>query len=766
MALAALLGLAGYVLGTGSAGAGPADASSDSPDSSTLGEVIVTAQRRTEDVKEVPTSISVLGGAALENSHIESLEDISRAVPGLSFGAGGGPGLDNIEMRGVSSSAGSATVGIYLDDVPITVTNLYNGAVEPRLFDLDRVEVLRGPQGTLYGASSMGGAIRFISNQPDLTTFGGSVSSQVSGTRHGGVNYDEQGVLNVPIVEGQAAARIGVDFGEDSGYINNYTLADQLARKGTNDDKWTVLRVSGKDKVDDTLTITPAFFGEWEKTGDTSVFFPNFGLYLQQKEVQEPSVDNIAIGSLTVAKQWEWAQLTSISSYFQQQFNRTEDGTYYNSEYLGSIIDSDPPNGIMNQGYQIGLLPGPVYTRVRTSVLSQEFRLASAPSTDAPLSWVGGLFFSDYRVHRLFNAYIDNFNQTFENIYGIPPQDAGVFAGATFPNNSVATDDTAEDEKQYAIFGDISYRITPSLKATAGLRYSYAPTIFNDFQGGYFSIGVPPVSQRAKFYATTPKFSLTYDATPDMTLYASASQGYRIGGSEIYVSPGLCAQDLANLGLSSAPQTFNSDSLWSYEAGLKGRFLDDTLSINLDAYFLQWSHIQQTVTLPICGYTITANVGDAHSYGPELEINYKPVRDLTLGLLTEYTHDALTSVTSSSVGASVGDHILNVPEWMATFRFDYSRPFADNVKGFVRADYDWTGPSNGAFSPTNPDFLQPSYSVLNASIGVNLHGYEISVFAKNLLDDKKIIQRPALLSVYEGYTLRPLTAGLSIKTQF
>ena len=763
LALAASMGSIVYALVAGPAGAATADVAAD--DSSNLGEVIVTAQRRSEDVKEVPTSISVLGGAALENSHIGGLEDISRAVPGLSFASGGGPGLDNIEMRGVSSTSGSATVGLYLDDVPITVTNLYNGAVEPRLFDMDRVEVLRGPQGTLYGASSMGGAIRFISNQPNLTTFGGTVSSQVSGTRHGGVNYDEQGALNVPLVEGTAAARIGVDFGQDSGYIDNYTLSDQLARSGTNDDRWTVLRLAVKVAPDDTLTITPAFYGEWEKTGDTSVFYPDFGLYKQQKEVQEPSVDHLLVGSLTVAKQWDWGQLTSISSYFQQQFNRTEDGTYYNSEYLGSIIDSDPPNDIQNQGYQIGLLPGPVYTRIKTSVVTQELRVASAPSSDSGLSWVGGLFYSDYKVHRLFNAYIDDFNQTFENIYGLAPEDAPVFAGATFPNNSVATDNTAEDEKQYAVFADVSYKFIQSLKGTAGLRYSYAPTIFNDFQGGYFSIGVPPVSQRAKFYATTPKFSLTYAATPDMTLYASASEGYRIGGSEIYISPSLCAQDLANLGLSSAPGTFNSDSLWSYEGGLKGRFFDDTLSIDVDGYYLQWKNIQQTVNLPICGYTITTNVGNAESYGPELEVNYKPVRDLTLGLSTEYTHDALTKVTSS-VGASVGDHILNVPEWMATFRVDYSRRLADDLKGFVRADYDWTGPSNGAFSPTNPDYSRPVYSVLNGSLGVNLHGYEISLFAKNLLDDKKIIQRPSLLFEPEAYTVRPFTAGLAIRTQF
>ncbi len=765
MASVVAMGLASCLLGAGTTSAGPAEDTSESA----LGEIIVTAQKRAEDAKEVPISISVLGGAALENLHIEGLEDISRAVPGLSFGAGGGPGLDNIEMRGVSSTAGSATVGMYLDDVPITVTNLYNGAVEPRLFDLDRVEVLRGPQGTLYGASSVGGAIRILSNQPDLTTFGGSVSSTLSGTRHGGVNYDVQGVLNAPVVEGRAAVRIGVDVGEDSGYIDNYTLSGQPASKGTNDDKWAVLRLAGKIAVDDSLTVTPAFFGQWEKIGDTSVFYPGFGLYEQQKEVREPSTDNLLLGSVTVAKQWAWGQFTSISSYFQQQFNRTEDGTYYNSSYLSYLLDTNPPpGGNATSGDPIGVLPGPVYTEVKTSVATQEFRVASAPSSDSGLSWVGGLFFSDYKVNRQFDAYINDFNQTFQSIYGTLPQ-ADTLApiyGATFPNNSVATDTTTEDEKQYAIFADVSYRLIPSLKATAGLRYSYAPTTFEDVQGGYFSIGVPAVSNHADFHATTPKFSLTYDATTDMTLYASAAQGYRIGGSEIYVSPSLCAQDLANLGLSSAPGSFNSDSLWSYETGLKGRFFDDTLSINLDGYYIRWNSIQQTVTLPICGYTITANVGNAEIYGPELEINYKPIPGLILGLSTEYTHDELTSVTSSSVGASVGEHLLNVPEWMATLRFDYSAPIADDIKAFVRADYDLTGRSNGTFNPTQPDYVRPEYSVLNASVGVNFRGFDISVFAKNLLDDKKIIQQPALLSLYEGYTLRPLTVGLNVKTKF
>src|ERR1700690_1687488 len=165
-----------------------------------LEETVVTAQKRSENLKEIPMAVSVLSGATLAESHIEGFEDITRAIPGVSFGAGGAPGLDNIEIRGVSSNSGSATVGVYLDEVSITEKNLFNGQVEPRLFDIDRVEVLRGPQGTLYGASSMGGTLRFISKQPVLDEFSGTFSSDLSGTTHGGLNYDEQAVVNLPVV--------------------------------------------------------------------------------------------------------------------------------------------------------------------------------------------------------------------------------------------------------------------------------------------------------------------------------------------------------------------------------------------------------------------------------------------------------------------------------------------------------------------------------------------------------------------------------------
>jgi outer membrane receptor protein involved in Fe transport len=729
--------------------------------------VIVTAQRRREDVRKVPASISVLNAEALEQSHIQGLEDVTRATPGVSFASGGGPGLDNIEVRGVSSTSGSATVGIYLDDVPITVKNLYNGAVEPRFFDLDRVEILRGPQGTLYGTSSMGGAIRFISHQPDLNAYSATLASEVSGTEHGGANYDEQAVINLPVLPGRVALRFGADVGEDSGYIDNYTPAGQLVKKGVNDDRWTVYRAAVKAQIDPTLSVTLSIFEELEKTGDTSVFYPQVGLYEQEKIVKEPTRDQISVGSLTIAKDFGPVQATAITSYFSQEFDRVEDGTYYNSEYLGALIDADPPNGIMNQGYNIGNLPGPEPTRTKTDVFTQEIRLTSNTNGDtARFSWIAGLFYTDYTIHRTDNAYVIGLDQTFLKIYGVPTQDSDVFAGYTFPGDSVDLSGVRLDEKQYAAYADISYIIIPGLKASAGLRYNYAPTSFTQFQSGYFAGNAPAaLTQTASFSSATPRFSVTYDASQDVTFYATVAQGTRLGGAEGYVPSNVCGADLNSIGLSSAPEAYNSDSLWSYEGGLKGRFLNRSLSVNADFYYVQWSNIQQTIALPTCGYSITTNVGSAESYGPELEVTYKPVSGLTLGLSAAYTHADLTHVTAS-VGATAGESILNVPDWMADLRIDYTHEVANGVNGFLRADYNWTGESYGAFTVTDPDYYRPAYSVLNATIGVTWRNYEASIFAKNLLDDTKTIQHPSLLFLPEAYTLRPLTAGVRLKATF
>ena len=790
---AALLAMAALVAGAGSHAqtttASP-NGGAAAPDT-TLAEVIVTAERRSEDVQKVPASISVLGGAALQDNHVVGFEDISRAVPGLSFGTGGGPGLDNIEMRGVSSTSGSATVGIYLDDVPITVKNLYNGAVEPKIFDMDRVEVLRGPQGTLYGASSEGGAIRFISNQPDLNNFSVTASSEGSGTVHGGGNYEERVVINQPILNGRAALRFGVDVGELSGWIDNLGCcgtnipgvpvtdapAGQLVRSGVNHERWAVARLSGKIEIDDSLTITPALFAEWDNSGDTSVYYPNLGLYKQEKEVPEPINDRILVDSVTIAKDLKFAQFSSISSYFQQDLNRISDGTFYNSVYFADyVIPPGPgnPGGYTNPNtYLIGQLPSPQPSNTRTQQWSQEFRLTSttSPGGEDKFSWVAGLFFSQYDAKNWNNQSIQNFTEEFTRIYGVSPADSTVaaFQGVTFPNNSLAQFKFHLREQQYAAFANLTYAPIPALKVTAGLRENYAPGFYKQDLSGFFT-GPTPLALDATthFNSVTPKFSIAYDAGQDVTVYASAEEGNRLGGGNYYIPASVCAQDLQNLGLTSAPTSYNTDTLWSYEGGVKGRFLNNTLSINADGYYIHWRNIQQTINLPICGSQMTVNIGDAASYGPELELNYKPFAGLTLGLSSAYTHATITKINPlyQTFGVSVGQAVLNVPEWMASARVDYTHSMSDDVRFFARADYDFTGPSNGAFSTADPSYRQPEYSVMNGSIGLAYNKYEISMFAKNLLNSSKVIQIPSLLFVPEAYTLRPLTVGVLLKAKF
>jgi outer membrane receptor protein involved in Fe transport len=238
-----------------------------------LTEVVVTAEKTSEPLSKVPISISVISGQTLEDEHITDYAELSRAVPDLSFSSDGGPGQNNIEIRGISSQAGSATTGIYLDDIPINILNIYTaGATEPRFFDIDRVEVLRGPQGTIYGASSMGGTIHFVSNAPDLNQYHGDVHSSVGGTEDGGINYEGDGVLNVPLVDGKAALRVGALYDHESGYIDRAGPNGGIVASDINNNNTTVIRATLEWRPIDALTITPAVFLQRLDAGGQDVF--------------------------------------------------------------------------------------------------------------------------------------------------------------------------------------------------------------------------------------------------------------------------------------------------------------------------------------------------------------------------------------------------------------------------------------------------------------------------------------------------------------
>lgn len=724
--------------------------------------VFVTAQKRSENIKDVPISISVLSGDQLEKQHIEDYTDLAREVPGLTFSNEGGSGLNRITLRGVSSSTGSSTVGMYLDDVSITMPNMYSiGATEPKFFDIDHIEVLRGPQGTLYGASSMGGTIRFITNQPNLDHYEGSLYTELSGTKHGSVNYEAQSVTNVPVVTGKAAIRIGIDETYDSGYIDHVSTSGDIDHRGTNGERSLAMRVTSKLQPNDDLTITPALLFQRTNVDDTSVFYTDLPRYEQNKLVREKGRDELIVPSLTVNQDLQWADITSVTSYFERTYKRVMDGTAYNSQYLAGILDSQ--YGTDNSA--VAALAGPVFNTPSAIQYSEELRLASKSAKESghPFTWLGGLYSAYQNIKMTDYEFMPGLASTLQNLYG---ESASDVLGVPLTNDEVAEYVTTTRVRQYALFGEASYHITDALTATAGLRYLLARTALHVQESDYFTQGLPAdYRSTVDNHALTPKFALSYAFNDATSVYANAVKGFRLGSPNLPIPTGICGSDLSALGLSAAPAKYDPDSLWSYEVGSKAGFFGNRLTVNGALYDIDWKNVQQSITLPTCGNAFTANAGEAESYGGELEISAKVTPDLSVALSGGVTHAALTSVTEGT-GASVGQRLIGVPAWSGTLATDYHRPLNDRMDGFIRADWNFIGPSHGSFDTSNPDYERPSYDVLNGSLGVNFDNLEVSLFVKNLLNQGKVIQRPALLFVSEGYTVRPLTVGMGLRVTF
>jgi iron complex outermembrane recepter protein len=773
--LGSLLGSLSLVGPIASADNSPADGSSDA-----LQEVVVTAQKTEQDAQKVPVSISVIGGEQIIDEHITDYQDITREIPGLAFNAGNtvsggtvGPGTSNIVIRGVSSASGSATVGLYIDDVSITESNLYDGAAEPKFVDFDRVEVLRGPQGTLFGSSSMGGTIRLISKQPVFDQFSADDQSDISGTAHGGVNYVETLDVNVPIVSDQLAVRASAQIGGNSGFINHYDAAGNLVDQGTNTENWDVVHGTAKYQPNQNLTITASVFAQGDYTGDTPVFYPQLGTYNQDKPVREPSHDGLLVPSLTINEKFQDFDLTAITGYFYRDFKFTSDGTVFNDLNLAQfVLDPAFPAEAAEDDAIIGTLPSYVHRENTTDQISQEVRLGSQNSTlfGNPLTWLAGVYVESQRqIHDDYQTS-PGLQADFQQIYGfsinnpastIAPSDFPAIDNVSYVNDLIYFDYQHLRQNQYAAFGQLEYTLLPKLRAALGFRQLYATLDYLRDSGGFYAGGTTlnPYTTSSHTQASTPKFSLTYDIAPTNSIYMTAAKGFRLGGPTGPVTSELCTSELQeSFGISSPPFSYTPDHLWSYELGSKNLFLNNRVMVNADLFYVNWTNIQQSVNLPICGASITLNVGAAETYGGELEVRAKVIGGLSATFVGGVTRAYITASPNDQT-AYPGQWLLNVPAWSATPAFEYDWPLAGG-HGFVRSDYDLVGDSRGSFSLSDPAYDQPGYGVLNASLGIDHGDFTVSLYAKNLANSSKIITRPSINFVEEAYTLRPLTAGI------
>jgi len=785
---------------TDAAGAPPPAAYS--PDTGqTLESVVVTAQRRSENIKDVPISISVMNAEEFKEQKIETFDDISRAIPGVSFNSWGGTeGLTNVVIRGVSSTSGSATVGLYLDDVSITTKNLFDpGSAQPKLYDLERIEVLRGPQGTLWGDSSEGGTIRYLTEAPDLNTFTNEYTGDVSRTKHGADNYVGSANVSIPVQPGVFAVRASFGYDHESGYIDNYNYFNpsQLENKGVNTEGTVTGHLVGKLSLGNSLTITPALYYQRDVTGDNSAFYPfrgsttvtssnilspSLGLWEQDKQVREFGNDMMFLPSLTVNQGLSFADFTSVTGLYVRKYDRQEDGTFYNSAtfaaaFLDTIPTSYNPVFADHQAQndsEIGTLRSPVEFSTHNRQISQEFRLASLPEDRARthLQWVGGIYYSDDWIHNTNFQQIPGIDNVFKSIYGATMENFAPFANyyallgapSYFPNSIDESDDRTYREQQYALFGQLDYDLLPTLHAALGARYATSKENYNSTEIGFYQIGnISPYYQTASYEAFTPKATLTYDVASDSTVYASVGKGFRLGGptGPIVFGPGtVCAGDFANIGQTTQPTHFGSDSLWTYEFGTKNRAPTLGFSLDAAAFLTQWSNIQQSLYLPTCGYYFTANVGDAKIYGAELEASYRVTSSLKFALAGSSEHAVVTDSFNTKDVAN-GSHLIDVPNATYTASVSYNRAMNAEFNLRSRVDYAWQGHSYGSYQASNPDYYNPSYGVLNATITLAASRYELSVYGKNLNNDQKIIQTPEVNTVVEGYTVRPRTIGLT-----
>jgi outer membrane receptor protein involved in Fe transport len=748
-------------------------AAADTPPKPRIEEIVVTAQKRSEKLSRVPISIAALGRAQMDKQGVRRIEDISRLVPGLHLQPSNELGDTNISIRGIVSNTGAETTGVYIDDTPvqarqeIVASNPY-----PRVFDLDRVEVLRGPQGTLFGAGSEGGTVRFITPEPSLEKYTGYLRSEVGFTDGGAPSEELGGAIGGPIIPGELGFRASLWAREDGGYINRVNpVTDVTTQHNANSASTVVSRGAIKWLVTDDFSLTPAIYYQRIRAEDRDYYWEAAGPFNAYAQIPQPHADTFVLPSLTAKYNLDWAALTIISSYFRRVNDDKFDATSYE---LSGLL---PNNGINLPGDPAYLSRGAYHQQQHD--WTEEIRLASA-DTDARFSWIVGFFYQNNESSD-GNTFAEPFDQVanFLSEYydGVPGNSLSYFGEGLVDGKYSYLQQIKVDEEDKAGFAGVTYKITPTVKLSAGLRVESASYSYADFQDGPYGPGAPTSYGGGESeMPVTPRVSLSWQINPDEMIYATVAKGYRIGGAnESVLGVVSCAGDLARLGLTDVPHTFASDSVWSYETGLKGSYLDHTLRIAASIFWIDWENIQQQVELPDCGYYYTANLGAAVSRGFDLDAEWTPSHGLTLSGTAGLTDARFTKdeFVGGNLLARAGDS-LATPEWSATAAIQRDIVLPGDATLYARADYQFSGPyyrtgSAGTFSYDAYVRNAPATNYVSLRCGWKRAGWDASLFIDNALNS-----RPSLFRYHDTLdapglrdsTFRPLTVGITVIDKF
>jgi iron complex outermembrane recepter protein len=720
-------------------------------------EIVVTAQRREEPLNKVPLSITALSQGTLDDLHLQTLADVATVVPGLVLPlSGAGSQADTqVVIRGIYSSDNAATTGVYIDETPIVVRQMYtigySGTPQPDLFDLDRLEVLRGPQGTLFGSGAMGGAVRYITPQPDLNSASGYTRSDVSYTQWGAPSFDVGVAYGSPVTPGTSAFRVSGWYRDTGGFIDTedpYT--GQILKKNANSSHSIVLRPAFTIAPTDGLTITPAVFIQRHDSSEPNEYWANGLPYIPDngfvsgfgRQVEQSVQDNLTVSSLAVKYNFAQMTLQSDTSYIDRFLESYDDFSNIINQLFGepAVI----PALSEDAAYQ--------KNDARTQAWQQEFRLSSnVPGSK--VSWVAGLYYrhavdsvtqytSDLDAFTLYA-----FQAPASAIFGLPPYVADGQTWSLFGTSSATTE-------QRAIFGDVTAEILPHLKASVGIRAE--DSVIKNQQGitnNTEAISLPDDVE----HPVTPKFSLTYQINDDAMVYATVAKGYRTGGSN---SPLITENEACNiaahgLGFSSVPTTFSSDHLWSYEIGTKDSWFNQRVALQGSVFYIDWSKIQTSILLEgNCYDNFTTNLGKAVSQGFDLQFAAILAEGLKFSANVGYTdayypnatyNAPLTNGSGTVTGQgslinAAGDKLPDGVPWTASGVLDYSvsiDPYWNNARSYLRVDYRWldgttrVNPLIAGYNPLTSGYANESYGLLNLRLGVTRDKLDLSLFVNN-----------------------------------
>ena len=739
LALAGLLTVQAAAVHTAAAQTAAAQSSGDS-----LTEIVVTAQRRAERLQDVPAAITALSGDALNQMRLQGNADLAAYVPSLSFDVLG-PGETTLTIRGLGTSYGlEPAVSLYVNETPLDIrTDGFAGAPDIDFFDVDRVEVLRGPQGTLYGSSSMGGAVRILTAQPDPGAF--AVNTEVGGSsmEGGGAGYVAKSAVNLPLTADSAVRVVGA-FEHVPGYINqaapgDYTVAQPelpVTARRINDVDLKSGRIIGVWKPTDELTIKPTFMISEVDAGNNSDYFSNLPEFTTAATYPSPQSSRLEVGNLQVDYNMDFATLMSSTSVLSRDVQTMSDFTLFWANLAPVFGVPYPPN-----------YPSTDFDTSHNTGFIQELRLTSP--TEQALRWVGGAYFSHYRQHSTESTNSESF--------------AGAIGQTTGPN--LYSFDQSVIDQQTAVFVDLTYKIMPRLEITAGERYYELRDSLENVQSGALAAPNQPLVH-AKASGNSPRVVLTYHPVDDTTIYATAARGYRPGGPNVGLPTGIgCTLNNAYSPL------YQPDTVWNYELGTKMEFLDRKLSIDVAAYRIDWKNVQQAVTDPGCGYEFVANVGAAQSKGLEAEINFKPVQSLLLSASGSYDHAEFTAIDGpflQAAAAQTGEAVPGVPRQKFNLGSEYTAVIADHT-GYLRLDWSHLGSVPAGFAY---NAVRPAYSALDAAVGVRAGHYDLSLYGHNLTNSNGILEilEGASYSFGNTFTTQistpPRTVGIDLKMHF